>query len=276
MEKFQQQAANFGTEFRYEEVKRINRSDSSSNTTTSFNDSDMNSSWFTVKTSTEKEYECLSEILAFGKTPKDLAVPGEEKLVGKGVSYCAVCDAPLSRGKVSAVVGWGDPAIDAVLMLCPITTKVYFIFRSSQLVGNDQFLNRCSKENNLELVPNSVVTEISCTKKVEGITIQDKKSGQTRNIGIDSIFVELGYTAKTDFVKDLVNVNQAGEIIVVDKNQATSQPGIFAAGDITDTPFKQAITSAGDGAKAGLAAYNYVQRIRGRPTLKSDWKVKFR
>ncbi|MGC2684828.1 MAG: FAD-dependent oxidoreductase [Candidatus Nitrosopolaris sp.] len=276
MEKFQQQAANFGTEFRYEEVKRINRSDSSSNTTTSFNDSDMNSSWFTVKTSTEKEYECLSVILAFGKTPKDLAVPGEEKLVGKGVSYCAVCDAPLSRGKVSAVVGWGDPAIDAVLMLCHITTKVYFIFRISQLVGNDQFLNRCSKENNLELVPNSVVTEISGTKKVEGITIQDKKSGQTRNIGIDSIFVELGYTAKTDFVKDLVNVNQAGEIIVVDKNQATSQPGIFAAGDITDTPFKQAITSAGDGAKAGLAAYNYVQRIRGRPTLKSDWKVKFR
>lgn len=108
MEKFQQQAANFGTEFRYEEVKRINRSDSSS-TTTSFNDSDMNGSWFTVKTSTEKEYECLSVILAFGKTPKDLAVPGEEKLVGKGVSYCSVCDAPLSRGKVSAVVGWGDP-----------------------------------------------------------------------------------------------------------------------------------------------------------------------
>jgi thioredoxin reductase (NADPH) len=275
MDKFQQQATNFGTEFRYEEVKRINRSDSSSSTT-SFNDSDINMSWFTVKTSTEEEYECLSVILAFGKTPKDLAVPGEEKLVGKGVSYCAVCDAPLSRGKVSAVVGWGDPAIDAVLMLCPIAAKVYFIFRSSQLVGNDQFLNRCSKENNLELVPNSVVTEILGTKKVEGITVQDKKSGQTKNIAIDSIFVELGYTAKTDFIKDLVNVNQAGEIIVVDKNQATSEPGIFAAGDITDTPFKQAITSAGDGAKAGLAAYNYVQRIRGRPTLKSDWKVKLR
>ena len=269
MEKFQRQAVNFGTEIRYEEVKKINRSDSSNRGTTTFNDSDINMSWFTVKTSTEEEYECLSVILAFGKTPKDLAVPGEEKLVGKGVSYCAVCDAPLSRGKVSAVVGWGDPAIDAVLMLCPITTKVYFIFRSSQLVGNEQFLNRCSKENNLELIPNSAVTEILGTKKVEGITVQDKKSGQTKNIAIDSIFVELGYTAKTDFIKDLVNVNQAGEIIVVNKNQATSQPGIFAAGDITDTPFKQAITSAGDGA-------NFVQRIRGRPTLKSDWKVKLR
>jgi thioredoxin reductase len=77
-------------------------------------------SWFTVKTSTEEEYECLSVILAFGKTPKDLGVPGEEKLVGKGVPYCAVCDAPFSRGKVSGVVGWGDPAIDAVLMLCRI------------------------------------------------------------------------------------------------------------------------------------------------------------
>jgi thioredoxin reductase (NADPH) len=280
MEKFQQQATNFGTEFRYEEVKTINRigggGGNGSDKTTSFNDTDINSSWFTVKTSTEEEYECLSIILAFGKTPKDLDVPGEEKLVGKGVSYCAVCDAPLSRDKVSAVVGWGDPAIDAVLMLCTITSKVYFIFRSSQLVGNDQFLNRCSKLNNVELVPNSIVTEILGTKKVEGITVQDKKSGQTKNIAIDSIFVELGFTAKTDFVKDLVNVNQAGEIIVIDKNQATSQPGIFAAGDVTDTPFKQAITSAGDGAKAGLAAYNYVQRIRGRPALKSDWKVKLK
>ncbi len=111
---------------------------------------------------------------------------------------------------------------------------------------------------------------------MEGINVQDKKSGQTRNIPVNSIFVELGYTAKTDFIKNLVNVNQAGVIIVVDKNQATSQPGIFAAGDVTDTPFKQAITSAGDGTKAGLAAYNFVQRIRGRPSLKSDWKVKLR
>jgi thioredoxin reductase (NADPH) len=276
MEKFQQQATNFGTEFRYEEVKRITRTDSRGNGNYGSNNTDRGDTWFNVKTSTDEEYECLSIILAFGKTPKDLSVPGEEKLVGKGVSYCAVCDAPLSRGKVSAVVGWGDIAIDAVLMLCSITSKVYFIFRSSQLVGNDQFLNRCSKESNVELVPNSIVTEILGTKKVEGITVQDKKSGQTRNIPVDSIFVELGFTAKTDFIKNLVSVNQAGEIIVVDKNQATNQPGIFAAGDVTDTPFKQAIISAGDGAKAGLAAYNFVQRIRGRPTLKSDWKVKLR
>jgi thioredoxin reductase (NADPH) len=105
MEKFQQQATNFGTEFRYEEVKRISKSDSSSITNgANDDDNDMNGSWFTVKTSADEEYECLAVILAFGKTPKDLDVPGEEKLVGKGVSYCAVCDAPLSKGKVSAVV----------------------------------------------------------------------------------------------------------------------------------------------------------------------------
>ena len=264
MQKFQDQAEKFGTEFRYEEVKQINKmgdeygnSDSDGRNTENI--------WFTVKTSVG-EYECLSVILAFGKTPRDLGVPGEEKMVGRGVSYCAVCDAPLNKGRTTAVVGWGEPAMDAVMMLCPIASKVYFIFKSSQLIGNDQLLSRCEREKNIELVPNSIVTEIlgndnnNNNNKVEAIIVKNTKSGETRKIDLDSVFVELGFGAKTYFVKDLVKLNQSGEIVVVDKNQSTSCIGIFAAGDVTDTPFKQAITSAGDGAKAGLAAYNYVAK----------------
>jgi thioredoxin reductase (NADPH) len=107
---------------------------------------------------------------------------------------------------------------------------------------------------------------------VEGISIRDT-SGQTRTIPLDGVFVETGYKTKTDFVGGVVKLNEAGEI-VVDKNQATSELGIFAAGDVTDTPFKQAIISAGEGAKAGLAAYNYVQTLRGRSAIKSDWRRK--
>ena len=289
MQKFQDQATSFGVEFKYEEVKQISKmgssdghgygydssSNSNSNNSTNYDDIEGDShAWFTVKTTIDEEYECLSVILAFGKTPRDLGVRGEERLVGRGVSYCAVCDAPLNRGRTSAVVGWGDPAMDAVLMLCPIASKVYFIFRGSQLIGNDQLLSKCKIEKNVELVPNSVVTEISGEKKVEGVVLKNTKTGETRKIALDSIFVELGYIAKTDFIRNLVKINEVNEIVIINKYQSTSCPGIFAAGDVTDTPYKQAIISAGEGAKAGLAAYNYVQKIRGRPTIRSDWKVK--
>ncbi len=160
------------------------------------------------------------------------------------------------------------------MMLCPIASKVYFIFKSPQLIGNDQLLNRCKEEKNLELVPGSVVTEIVGDQRVEGVIVKDIKTAESKKITLNSMFVELGYIAKTNFIRNLVKVNEAGEIVVVDKHQSTSCQGIFAAGDVTDTPFKQAITSAGDGVKAGLAAYNYIQRIRGGPIARTDWKVK--
>ncbi len=255
MESIKNQAANFGTEFSYEEVKEIAKMDN----------------WFLLKTPI-REYEALSIILAFGKTPRDLGVAGEQKLVGKGVSYCAICDAPLFRGKAVAVVGYGDPAMDAVLMLCPLASKVYLITRGSQIVGHDELAASCTRQPNIAHLPNSTITEVYGNDKVEGIEIKDAKTNQARKIAVDALFIEMGYVPKTDFVKGLVKLNDLGEV-VIDKNQATSHPGIFAAGDLTDTPFKQAITSAGDGAKAGLSVYNYVQKLRGKPTLKSDWKT---
>lgn len=252
-ERVKEQAERFNAEFRYEEVNGIEAMDG----------------YYVVK-SALGEYECISVILAFGKTPRDLNVPGEARLVGKGVSYCAVCDAPLFKGKRVAVVGVGDPALDATLMLCRIAEKVYLISRGSALVGHEDLMGMCSSVKNVEVLLRTNVLEILGDSRVKGIRVRDTEG--MKEIEVDGVFVELGYVARTEWLKGLVELNGKGEIIV-NKNQETSRAGIFAAGDVTDTEFKQLVISAGEGAKAGLAAYNYVQRLKGRPAVRSDWKT---
>ena len=255
MEKFREQATGFGTEFAYEEVKEIQNVEN----------------WFRLKT-TINEYSATSVVLAFGKTPKDLGVPGEEKLVGKGVSYCAVCDGPLFKNRVVGVVGWGNSALEATIMLCGIAKKVYLVFRSAQMVGHSALIQDCMRRGNVELVPRSMVTEVKGESVLESVVLRDVKTDETRDLELEGLFVEMGYVAKTGFVRDLVDVNAKGEI-VIGKDGSTSHRGIFAAGDVTDTPYKQAVISAGQGATAGLSAYHYVQNLRGKPASKADWKA---
>ncbi|GIU72865.1 MAG: thioredoxin reductase [Candidatus Nitrosocaldaceae archaeon] len=252
MEKFKAQAERFGAEFIYEEVKSIKKEENG----------------FEVYTF-DNRYEAVTLILAFGKTPRDLGVPGEEKFIGKGVSYCAVCDAPLFANKKVAIAGIGEPALDAALMLCSRASKVYLLYPSSRIIANESLANTCQRKENMEIILNAKVKEIRGSNKVEQVIFVDKEG--EKSIDVDGIFIEMGYVAKTDFVKDLVALNDKGEIIV-DKEQRTSKEGIFAAGDVTDTPYKQIVISAGDGAKAGLSAYNYLQRLRGKPIVKGDWK----
>ncbi|MCS7116609.1 MAG: FAD-dependent oxidoreductase [Nitrososphaerota archaeon] len=255
MQIFYQQAESFGSEFVYEEVKEVGKIDGN----------------FYVKTFHGNVYTSKALILAFGKTPLEMGVPGEDKFVGKGVSYCATCDGPLFKDKVVAVVGFGEPAIDAALLLSRIASKVYLITKGSRLVGDEELIKRCMNEEKVTLMLNTEVMEIKGEKRVESLTLKNTKTSTIDELKVDGVFVELGYTAKTDFIRGFVEVNESGEIIV-DKNQATSCPGVFAAGDVTDAPFKQLIISAGDGAKAGLAAYNYIQRLRGKPTKRADWR----
>jgi thioredoxin reductase (NADPH) len=250
-DKVRRQVENFGAEFVYDEVTNLKERDKR---------------FFVVTHG--KEYEALSLILTFGKTPKDLGVPGEKELTGKGVSYCAVCDAPLFKGKVVALVGVGEQATEAALLLCKFANKVYFISKSKSL--NKENLKKC--ESKFEFLLNSKVVKINGKEKVEAIVIKDLKKGEEKEIKVDGIFIEIGYTAKTDFVRGFVKVNEKGEI-VVDKLQRTSREGVFAAGDVTDIPFKQAVISAGDGAKAGLSAYAYVQKVKGKTAVLTDWKA---
>jgi thioredoxin reductase (NADPH) len=261
MQKFEQQARNFGAEFAYEEVLSIIER--------------KEGGGFIVKTSNNnKEYSGHTLILAFGKTPRDLNVKGEKELNGRGVSYCAVCDGPFFKNKKVAIVGAGDPALEAALYLKELASQLYIIHQTDKPVGSEESIGLLQNKNNsnkISFISNSIVKAINGNSKVESLTLYNSKTKSESKLGVDGIFVEMGYVARTDIVKDLVKLNGSKEIIV-DKYCSTSSKGIFAAGDVTDVPYKQAIISAGQGAIAALSAYNYLQRLKGKPAIRADWK----
>jgi thioredoxin reductase (NADPH) len=260
MQKFEEQAKNFGAEFVYEEVLSVTE--------------DKEYGFKKKKNNDDKEYSGYALILAFGKTPRDLDVKGEKELNGRGVSYCAVCDGPFFKNKKVAVVGVGDPALEAALYLKGLASQLYIIHRSDKPVGSEESINLLQSNDNknkISFISNSTVKSINGTSKLESLTLYDSKSKSESKLDVDGIFVEMGYVARTDIVKDLVKLNGSKEIII-DKYCATSNEGVFAAGDVTDVPYKQAIISAGQGAIAALSAYNYIQRRKGKPSIRTDWR----
>jgi len=260
MQKFEQQARNFGAEFAYEEVLSITHHEGGG---------------FMIKTNNkDKEYSGYVLILAFGKTPRDLNVKGEKELNGRGVSYCAVCDGPFFKNKKVAIVGPGDPALEAALYLKELASQLYIIHSTDKPVGSEESIDLLQNTDNnhkISFISNSIVKSINGNSKVESLSLYNSKTKSESKLDVDGIFVEMGYVARTDIVKDLVKLNDNKEIIV-DKHCGTSAKGIFAAGDVTDVPYKQAIISAGQGAIAALSAYNYIQRLKGKPAIKADWK----
>ncbi|MDP8906271.1 MAG: FAD-dependent oxidoreductase [Thermoproteota archaeon] len=255
MNKFEKQARVFGAEFAYEEVVSVVEDEPAC---------------ITIKTANNNEYSCCVLILAFGKTPRDLNVPGEKELKGRGVSYCAVCDGPFFKNKTVAVVGAGEHALEAAVYLKELASQVYIVHRTDKPIGSEETINSLN-QSNVSFVASSIVKAIDGDSKVESLVIGNSKTKSESKLDIDGVFVEMGYVAKTDIVKDIVQLN-ANKEIIVDKYCATSTEGIFAAGDVTDVPYKQAIISAGQGATAALSAYNYIQRLKGRPNVKYDWK----
>lgn len=253
--KFKEQADYYGAEFVYDEAIGISN----------------NVDHFIVKTA-NKEYSSLSLILAFGKTPRDLKVKGEKELKGHGISYCAICDGPLFKGKDVAVVGNGSHALEALLYLSSVAKKVYYITNAKKLLGDDELLETVNNVKNKEMLFDMALISINGSKSVESVTFQNKTTGEKTTLPLSAVFAEMGYIAKSEFVKEIVNLNENNEI-PVDKYCKTSTEGIFACGDVTDTPYKQAIISAGQGATAALSAYNYVQKRKGKVAAKSDWKL---
>ena len=223
-----------------------------------------------VITAYGKQYKSKTIVLAFGKTPRDLNVPGEEEFKGKGVSYCATCDAPLYKGKTVAVAGIGDLNLDTALVLSKFCKKVYVLSKTDKLIGHPALQKALSKKQNVELVPYVQIQQILGDKALTALSLQDLKTGTVRTLHIEGLFVELGYVVRSDFVKGMVNVDEQGQVIV-NFDQSTSCPGVFAAGDATNRPYKQAVISAGEAAAAALAAYDYLARSSGGQGLTSDW-----
>jgi thioredoxin-disulfide reductase len=256
MNKFHKQAEKFGAEFVFDEVKQIKKNESGT---------------FYVITVSEK-YESATVILAFGLSHRHLGVPGEDYLTGRGVSYCATCDGPLYKGKRVVVVGGGNSALDAAIYLSKIASQVYLIHRQSTFKGEAFLIDRLAKLSNVELVREVVVTEIKGEQRVQSIVVTPaKKTDKTKEIPVDGVFIEIGCVVKADFIRGLVDLDEKDQINITPDCE-TSTPGIFAAGDVTTVTYKQIIVSAGEGCKAALQAYMYVQKKRGKKGVIIDWK----
>ncbi len=217
---------------------------------------------FTVFTSKDK-YEAKTVIVAMGLTPRRLAISGEVEFSGKGVSYCANCDGPFFKGKTVAVVGGGNSAIDAAEIMSKIAKKVYLIHRQEEFRAFAAAIKEVESRENIEMIKNSEIKEIIGEQFVKKIKVLNNKTNEESEIEVDGIFIEVGRIAATDLVKDFADRNEKMEILVNEKC-STKTGGLFAAGDVTQVPFKQITTATGQGTIAALAAYQYIQEQSGK------------
>lgn len=207
-------------------------------------------------------YRAKTLIIASGGRRRRLNVTGEDKFEGKGVSYCATCDAPVFKGKTVAVIGAGNAGAESVIDLASYAVKIYWFNRSASPTADPSTVEKIKKIGEVEIIANAEIQEVAGEQFVAGIKYLDKQDNQVKELPLEGIFVEIGSVPNSEIVKDLVELNKAGEIIVDHKTGATSDPAVFAAGDVTDEIYKQNNISAGDGITAALSAYNYLLNIK--------------
>lgn len=216
---------------------------------------------FGVVTESGKSYDTKTILLAVGSRRRKLGVAGEDKFEGKGVAYCATCDAPLFKGKTVAVVGGGNSGLEAVVDLFPYAEKIYLFVRRDELKGDPITQEKVKASPKTEILWNSEIREIRGEKSVTGVLYENNKTGEKKELALDGVFVEIGSVPNSDMVKELVSLNKWNEVVVDHKTQKTSCPGIWAAGDITDGLYKQNNISAGDAVKAVLNIYDYFHGV---------------
>ncbi len=222
---------------------------------------------FSVTTKGGKKFETEAVLVASGSRRRKLGVPGDEKFEGKGVVYCSTCDAPLFKGKIVAVVGGGNAGLEAVVDLFPYASKIYLLHRRDVLKGDKLTEERVRSNPKVEIILNAETQEIVGNGLVTGLKYKDLKSGKTEELKLDGVFVEIGSLPNSDIVKGLVETTKQGEILVNHKTQATTEKGIWAAGDVSDVLYKQNNISAGDGVKAVLNIYDYLQMIERKESV---------
>jgi len=207
-------------------------------------------------------YQAKAVIVATGVHPRELSIPGEKEFRNKGVSYCTTCDGPLFGGRVTTVVGGGNSALEAGLMLADIAQKVYVINKNAAFKGDDVLIKNLSSKSKdkVEIIYEAQTMEIIGEQFVIGIKYKDK-DGNEKEVKTDGIFVHIGMIPNSGIVPDNVEKNPFGEIKVSVKCE-TNVPGLYAAGDVTDVPFKQIVIAAGQGTTATLSAVEYLNRLQ--------------
>lgn len=209
-----------------------------------------------VKTE-NNSHQCKAVILCMGASPKTLGLPREDYFIGSGVSYCAVCDGALFKGRTVAVAGGGDTAAEDALYLSRFCPRVYLIHRRDKLRASRSLQKELYSSNKIEIIWNSVIEEIIGRYGVEGLRIRDLKTDESKELSAEGLFVAIGTTPNTSLVEGKVKLDDAGYIITDDKMQ-TNIPGVYAAGDIRSKYLRQVITAAADGAIAAYSAEHFI------------------
>ncbi len=212
-----------------------------------------------IKVKTDKSYQAKALIVATGRNYKKLGITGESEFTGKGVSYCVTCDGPLFKDKKVAVIGGGNAGLEAALDLLNYASQIYLLEFLSQLTADESLQERVGNSSKIDIFTNAAVREIKGGQLVESLVYQERSSGQHREIAVQGVFVEVGTIANSALLKNVVELNQEGEI-KIDAQNRTSVKNIFAAGDVTDVSGKQIVVAAGEGAKAALNAYQRLCR----------------
>jgi len=246
MQKMEEQAVRFGLKIKYGEVEEIK----------------IEEDKVKIIKINNKEYKTMAIILASGVEASKLGVPGEEELRGRGVSYCATCDAPFFKDQKIVVVGGGDTAIEEALYLTKFVQEVTIVHRRDRLRATKILQERVFSNKKINFAWDSLAIKILGKEKVEGVLIQNKKTGEEKEIFCKGVFVFVGNIPNSKFLNEMIKLDQKGYILT-DDNMMTSQEGIYACGDIRKKLLRQVVTACGEGAIAAFAAQKYIEELKG-------------
>ena len=217
---------------------------------------------FQVETKSGKSFDTKTVLVTSGSRRRRLGVPGEDKFDGRGVAYCSICDAPVFKDKDVAVVGSGNAGLEAVVDLLPYATRIYLLVRGGVLKGDAVTQERIKNDPKTQIIFGAETQEIVGDKFVTTLRYKNSVSGAVKELSVQGVFVEIGIVPNSESVKDLVQTSQSNEIVVDPRTQRASMEGIWAAGDVTDSPYRQNNISAGEAIRAVLNIYDYLNKLR--------------
>lgn len=243
-EKMKQGAERFGAQTKYAEVKNV----------------DLNASPKVIETS-EGTFYGRTVVFSTGANPRELGLPEEKELVGRGVAYCASCDGMFYRGKTVVVVGGGNTAAEDALLLSRLAKKVILVHRRDSLRATKVYHEPLMQAENVEFRWNSVVTELLHDAKITGVKLKDVQTGEETVVECDGVFVSIGRKPATELVKDQLTLDQSG-YVVADESTRTNIPGVYAVGDVRTKALRQVVTAVADGAMAVYYAEEYLAQLK--------------
>ena len=246
MKQVQKQAENLGTKLKYEEARSIVLEDKKK----------------IIHTSGGKKYKTLAVIIATGAETRRLGIEREKEFIGRGISYCATCDAPFFRNQQVAVVGGGNMALQEALYLSKFAEKIYLVHRRGMLRGEKILQERITKNPKIEIIWRSVVDQIYGGEKIKGVKLKNLKTKKTHNLPCSGLFIFVGLKPNTEFVQNILELDEKG-FIKTGENLESSRRGIFACGDVRKNLLKQVIVACGEGALATHMAEKYINEVKG-------------